>query len=86
MWLDYGYSKHEMILPTLAPRVEQIHESAGLRVKRTDITPFPRVASQASIGKIVGIGQSAMFAADDVVYLMRRIRIAFMKEAILTAI
>ena len=74
-----------MIVPTLAPRVEEKRERAGFRVNRTDIAPLPCIASMASIGKVVGIRLPAMFAANDVVYLMRRIRIVFVKEAILTA-
>ena len=74
-----------MIIPALMPRVEERHERAGFRVKRTDIAPLPCIASKASIGKVVGIRLAAMFAANDVVYLMRRVRIVFMKKAILTA-
>ena len=74
-----------MIIPTLAPRVEETHEFAGLSIDRTDIAPLPCITSKASIGKVVGIRLAAMFAANDVVYLMRRVRIAFMKKAILTS-
>ena len=74
-----------MILPPLASRVERGSERAGFRIKRTDIAPLPGIASKASIGKVVGIRLATMFSADDVVYLMRRIRIAFMKKAILTS-
>jgi hypothetical protein len=69
-WLDYGSSKDEVIIPMLAPRVEETHKHAGLRVERTDIATLPCIASKASIGKVVGIRQPAMFAANDVVYLM----------------
>jgi hypothetical protein len=75
-----------VIIPTLAPRVEETHERAGLRVERTDITPLPCIASKAGIGKVIGIREPAMFAANDVVYLVRRIRIIFMKKAILTPV
>jgi hypothetical protein len=75
-----------VIIPTLSPRVEKIHERACLGVQRTDITPFPCIASKAGVGKVVGIRQPAMLAADDVVYLMWRIRIVFMKETILASI
>ncbi len=73
-----------MIIPALAPRVEQTHELAGLSIERTNIAPFPCIASKASIGEVVGIRRTGMFAADNVIYLMRRIRIVFMKQAILT--
>lgn len=75
-----------MIIPTLAPRMEETDERPSLRFNRTDITPLPCIAPKASIRKVVGIRQAAMFAANDVVYSMRRIGIAFMKEAILTPI
>jgi hypothetical protein len=73
-----------VIVPTLTPRVEERRERAGFRVNRTDIAPLPCIASKASIGKVVRLRLAAMFAANDVVYLMRRVRITFMKKAILT--
>jgi hypothetical protein len=47
-WLDYGSPKHEMIIPTLAPRVEESDKRAALSVQRTDIAALPRIASKAS--------------------------------------
>src|SRR4051794_33624336 len=75
-----------MILPTLASRMKETYEPAGLCVERTNIAPFPCVASKTGIGEVVRNRLSAMFAAADVVYLMRRIRIVFVKEAILAPI
>lgn len=80
--LDHGCPKHEVVIPMLAPRVEQGDKSAALGINRTDIAC---IASKASIGKVAGIRLSTMLTADDVVNLMRRIRIAFVKEAILTS-
>jgi hypothetical protein len=74
-----------VIVPTLAPRVEERRERAGFRVNRTDIAPLPCIASKASIGKVIGIRLAAMFTANDVAYLVRRVRIAFMKKAIFTS-
>jgi hypothetical protein len=74
-----------VIVPTLAPRVEEGRERAGFGVNRTDIAPLPCIASKASIGKVLGIRFAAMFAANDVVYLMRRVRAAFIKKGILTS-
>ena len=85
-WLDNASSKDEVILPTLPSRVEEADERAAPVAERADVAPFPCVASKTSVGKVVSIRSSAMFAADDVVYLMRRIRIVFMKEAILTSV
>ena len=75
-----------MISPPLAPRVEEADEGATLNVDRTDIASLPRVASETGICKIIEIRSPAMFAANDVVDLMRRIRIFFMQEAVLASI
>ena len=66
--------------------MEEVHERTGLSIERTDIAPFPCVAPKTGIGEVVGFRSPAMFATDDVVYLVWRVRIVFMKEAILTAI
>jgi len=73
-----------VVIPTLAPWVEEGHKRAGLSVNRTDVAPLPHITPKASIGKVAGIRLPAMLTADDVVNLMRRIRIAFVKEAVLT--
>jgi len=57
-------------MPMLCPRVKEAHEPPGLVVDRTDIAPFPYVAAKASIREVIGIRRAAMFAANDVVYLM----------------
>jgi hypothetical protein len=48
-----------------------------LIVKRTDVAPLPSVASQASEGEVIQVGQTTVFAADDVIYVMRRIGVVF---------
>ena len=85
-WLNHGSSKHEVIRPPLAPRVKETHECAALGIQRTNIAPFPSVAPKTSVGKVPRTRLPAMFAADNVVYLMRRIRIVFVKQAILTSV
>ena len=59
-----------MILPTVAPWVEETHERASLRIERADVTPLPRIASKASIREVVNFRETAMLAADDMVYLV----------------
>lgn len=49
-WLDYCSLKDEVIIPTVAPRVEEAHERASLGIERTDIATLPRIASKAGIG------------------------------------
>jgi hypothetical protein len=75
-----------VIIPTLASRVEETHEFAGLTIDRTDIAPLPCITSKASIGKVVRIREPSMFAAHNVIYLMRRVRVGLMKEAILAPV
>jgi hypothetical protein len=75
-----------VILPALEPRVEETYKCAGLSVEGTNIGPFPRVASKAGIRQVAGIRLPAMFTADDVVYLMRRVRVVLVKVTILTPV
>ena len=70
-----------MLLPMVAPRVEETHERPGLTIERAHVAPLPCIASKASVGEVVYF---AMLAADDMVYLVWRIRIVFMKKAVLT--
>jgi len=84
--LDYGASKQEMVIPALAPRVEEIHERPTPGIDRANVAPLPRIAPNAGIREVAGIRRSAVLTTDDVVDLVRRIRIVFVKKAILTAI
>jgi hypothetical protein len=70
----------------MAPRVKKAHDRASLGINRTDIAALPRIASKAGISKVVDFRWTAVLAADDVVYLMRRIRIVFVKKAVLTPV
>ena len=85
-WLDYGATKQEVVIPAVAPRVEEAHELSTQGIDRADVAPFPRIASNAGIREVAGIRRSAVLTTNDVVDLMRRIRIVFVKKAILTAI
>jgi hypothetical protein len=73
-------------LPKLEPRVKQTDKGAGLSVEGTDIASFPDIASKAGIGEVSWFRLSAMFPADDVVNLMRRVRIFFVDQAIFTPV
>jgi hypothetical protein len=77
---------NEVVPPKVLSRMEEAHKRTGLSVERTDIAPFPCVAPETGIGEVLGFRSPTMFATDDVVYLVSRVRIVFMKEAILTAI
>jgi hypothetical protein len=74
-----------VIFPTLPSRVEEVYEPTAFSIERTDIAPFPCIAAKTGIRQILSVRSSAMFAADDVIYLMRRVGIVFVKETILTA-
>jgi hypothetical protein len=65
--------------------VEEIHERATPGIDRANVAPLPCVASNAGIREVAGIRRSAVLTANYVVDLMRRIRIVFVKKAILTA-
>jgi hypothetical protein len=75
-----------MVIPAQAPPVEEIHERSAQGIDRANVAPLPRIASNAGIREVAGIRRSAVLTANDVVDLMGRIRIVFVKKAILTAI
>ena len=75
-----------MVIPALAPRVEETHERSTPEIDRADVAPLPRIASNTGIREVIGIRRSAVLTTYDVVDLMRRIRVVFVKKAILTAI
>ena len=62
--------------------MEPRNNLTGSRIERCDVASLLGVASKAGIGQVVLVGTPTVLAADDVVYLMGRIRIVFMKEAI----
>jgi hypothetical protein len=70
-WLDDHSPKDKMILPTMAPRVEETDERAGPRIDRTYIASLPCVAAEASVREVVDYRQTAVLATDYMVYLMR---------------
>jgi len=84
--LDKGCSKDEVILPTVSPRMEEAYKRAPLCVDRTYIAPFPHITSKAGVGQVIAVRPASMFAADNVVDLMGRIRVPVMEKAILTTI
>jgi len=53
--LDDRSPKDKMILPTVAPRVEEADEHASLGIERADIAPLPGIASKASVREVVNL-------------------------------
>lgn len=51
---DHGATDGEMLVPVITPRVEETNQLTGASFQGTDIAPLPHVATQASIGQIVG--------------------------------
>jgi hypothetical protein len=76
----------EVVIPVIASRVEKTHKLTRMRLNRADVAPLPRVAPQAGVRKVYGVRPATMFAANDVIDLMRRIRVTFMDEAILASL
>jgi hypothetical protein len=66
--------------------VEETHERSTPGIDRANVASLPRIRSDAGIREVAGIRRSAVLTTYDVVDLMRRIRIVFVKKAILTAI
>jgi hypothetical protein len=75
-----------VVNPALAPGVEESDQRSAPWVDRADVAPLPRVAPNAGIREVSGIRRSAVLTANNVVDLMRRIRIVFMKKAILATV
>jgi hypothetical protein len=69
----------------LVPRMEEPDERSAPGIDRANVATLPCVAPNAGIREVAGIRRSAVLTANDVVDLMRRIRIVFVEEAILTA-
>jgi len=76
---DKAHSQSEVILPTLPPRVKEAYKLAILSIDRTDIGSLPRIAANTSVSEVISVRSASMFAADDVIDLMGRIRILFME-------
>lgn len=76
----------EVLVPTIASRVKETNQLTGASVQGTDVAPLPHVAPQASISQIGGNGRPSVFAADDVINLMRRIGIVFVQQAVLASV
>jgi hypothetical protein len=66
--------------------VEETDERATPGIDRANVAPLPRIASNAGVREVACIRRPAMLTANDVVDLMRRIRIVFVEKAILAAI
>lgn len=66
--------------------MEKINDCSGLGVERGNVAALPRIAAKARIGEIIEIRPAAVLAANDVIYLMRRVRVIFMKKAIFATV
>ena len=51
-----------MLLPMVAPRVEETHERPGLTIERAHVAPLPCIASKAGVGEVVerAVGDEAV--------------------------
>ena len=84
--LNDSTSNYEVILPLLESWIEQRGKLPGVGTDSSDIAAFRGIASQTSMGQVVRLRCAAMFSADNVINLMRRIRIVFVEQAILTPV
>ena len=86
----YGSARHNLsgfeskvVVPPIPPWMEQRADSVHFKTEAGDIGTLPRVAADASEGKVVRRGITAVLSTNDVIDLMWRERIVFMKQAIL---
>jgi hypothetical protein len=77
--------KSEVLGPFLLAWIEQRNKLARLRIDGSNIATFPRIATQASISEVLECGHSSVFPTNDVVYLVRRVRIIRVQEAVFTS-
>jgi len=72
---NHETAQGKMIAPSVTPRIEQYNHPARFRVPRSSVTSLPDVAPEARIGQVLALGESTMLPADDVVYLMGKVRV-----------
>jgi len=84
-WFDQRICQSEVVAPALLPGMKERNQSPSDFVDGSQVTPLPSVAAYAGVCKIVWLRESAMFSADDVIELMRRIGVILMQQTILTA-
>ena len=75
-----------MLSPFLQAWVEQRNKLAGLRVDGSNVTALPGIAAQASKSEVLEYGHSFMLPGNDVVYLVGRVGIIFVQQAIFASI
>ena len=79
-----GAIQPKMIRPTIAPRIEKSFHASRPRRNGTNIRALPKVAAKATVRKVIPRCLSTMFPAQDVIDLMRRVGVLFMKQAVFT--
>ena len=56
------------------------------RIDGSDVASLPDVAPEAGIGEVLNLGASAVLPADDVVYLVGKVSVVLMQQAVLAAV
>ena len=75
----------EVYAPVIIPGIEQRDEDAGFRIFDPGGAPFPKIAANASVGKVQGDRFAAVFSTKDVIEVVRVKRVVFVEQAILTS-
>jgi hypothetical protein len=60
-----------MLLPAIPPRVEEAHNTSGMRINAANARALVVVASKTSQSKIACLGCPAMFSSDDMIDFKR---------------
>jgi len=68
--------------PVVTPRVEQSYKLACLGIERANIASLPGIATETRKSEITDLRTPAVLATNEVIDLMRRIRIVLMKQAV----
>lgn len=80
---DSIVAQFEVRVPTVTSRMIKSHDLAGFRIDLTHIAPLPRVAPDAGPREVFRVRGAIVLLADNVAHLMRRIRVVFVKKAVL---
>lgn len=76
--------KSKMLAPFVGSRIVESNKIAFWVNNAANVCAFMNIAEWARIGEIIEIAGSAVFEANDMVNLIRRIHIIFMNQAVLT--
>jgi hypothetical protein len=77
---DFGVTHHEVLVPVVAPRIEEWNDVPGARIDAREVWPPLSIAASARHGKIRGLIRAAVLAWNNVVNVKCRDRQRFLRD------